>query len=279
MQEIKDNNVYINTFDNISELCSYLQRPRKFGRDNASEHNDYDFTGTYSYEEAVDLLKYNDDNLYQEIQKEKKKMNIDKIVGNVIQRKQYKNDIIGFQPNVPAYLNGSPLNMINEEKRNTSLRIINIFINVRVAGAQDKEEVTRMGIFYLTMLEVLEKAGYRVNLYVGSANDVYPGSMLMLLKIKTDREPLNLKKTCFPIAHVGFLRRIKFRWMEVCDGPDATGGYGQWQSPNKTKTIIKEKLGEDFLIFNYENDDFEMSEEYIYKLLEENGIKIERNNL
>lgn len=278
MREINESKVYMDFFEDINELCKYLKRPRKIGRLNASEERDIDFTGTQSYEEAENLLKYNDNNLYEQILKEKRKINVEKLLGNVIKRKQYKNDIVGFQANVPAYLTGVPLNIVNEYKAKTSQKIVNIFINIRVDGGTSKERVLKIGTIYVIMLDLLEKAGYRVNLYVGSANrirdDYY---MYLALKIKTDKEPLNLKKMCFPIAHASMLRRIKFRWMEVCDcNIDPTrNGYGGPDSLERTTRMMKRALGEDCIVFNYEDTSGNVTEEYVLKLLKQKGIKIE----
>ena len=96
-------------------------------------------------------------------------------------------------PNVPAYLIGNPLNMINTEIGRISHKVINKFLSIGVPCHIDKEEITIRGLIYLTVIDLLEKAGYRCNLYAGVTAS---GSCAeyMYVRIKTDREPLNLKK-------------------------------------------------------------------------------------
>lgn len=282
MYEINESKYFMTSFQNINEFVNYLKKPKKDGRSNSSQNPmESGFNVTMNLEEAIEKLKTGDDNLYERVIKEKKKINTDKLLGNVKKRKTYKKDIVGFQPNVGAFLTGNPLNMINEEKTNTSIRILNIFINVRVNSFTGSDKVLKNGTIYATMVDLLEKAGYRTNLYVGTANNVHssfnPDKMILLVRIKTDREPLNLKKMVFPLANADFLRRLKFRWMEVCESNiDAThDGYGQYMEIEEVKNRIQEILGEDCLVFNYEDTNGEVSETYVKELLKEKNIVIE----
>lgn len=281
MLEINDKTNYINVFNNITEIVKYLvPRQTKYGRENISLRNDdEDFYGTETFEEAIDLLKYGDEELYNQIKKEQAKIDINKIIGAYGQKLKYKNKNYGSIPNVPAYLRGDPINMINPEKKQPANRILNIFLNIRVCGGVDKDDIIRMGLKYLTILDILEKSGYRCNLYSGCASEYNDKYSYFMVRIKTDKEPLNLKKICFTIAHPSMQRRIKFRWMEVNDfEQNFTHGYGHPDDIKHTQKILNEKLKDNFIVWTYEDGTSSKSEEKILEDLEkEYGIKIERN--
>lgn len=282
MLEIKDNVHYINVFENITELSKYLtSRETKKGRDECSldeDEHSLEFTKTKNFKEALDLMKYGDEKLYNQIKKESKKININKIVGALNQRIKYKNRFYGSIPNVPMYLKGNPVNMINAEKKQPKNKILNIFLNIRVNGITDSEDIMRIGLKYLTVVDILEQSGYRCNLYSGCANEGYNDDYsYLMVRVKTDKEPLNLKKICFTIANPSMQRRIKFRWMEVndCEHDYTRHGYGYPDDTSHTKQVLNDKLKDNFIVFTYESDNRKKSEkEIIEDLKKEYGINV-----
>lgn len=280
MLEINDGINYINVFDNINELANYVTyKPRKPGRSNDSEDCDEDFTHTSSFEEAVNLLKYGDNKLFDLVKKEKANINVEKILGNAKRRQVYKNNIQGYIPNVANFLIGNPKNMIDIEKTKTSQRIINIFLNIRVDGFTSADVVTKIGVKYLSVIDILEKMGYRCNLYSGVANEDDGYYSFMLVRVKTDKEPLNMKKICFTIAHPSMQRRIKFKWMEVNDFDyNFTYGYGGYVGVSTIKNKLSDKLRDNFIVWTYENDAKNKSVENIIKDLKNDGINIDFEN-
>lgn len=275
--------MYLNVFDNINEFTKYLvTKPHKEGRHHGSdEKGSYalDFTGTHDLEEALDLIKYGDEKLYKKIKDKKAAINVDKILGNAKRRPEYKHDVCGFVPNVPAFLIGNPRNMLDIKKNKTSSRILNIFLNIRVGGGISSDFVLEMGTKYLVVLDALEKMGYRCNLYSGVANEDDGNYSCLMVRIKTDKEPLNLKKICFTIAHPSMQRRLKFKWMEVNDGDhNFTYGYGGHASESTIKKFIDTELRDNFMIWNYEDFSSSSTIEDILKKLEEKGIKIKEED-
>lgn len=281
MVSFQNSSTYINLFDNITDLAQYLStKKRKSGRDNSSEDSSKGFSGTSSYEEAFNLFKYGDDDLYKKFKDEKSKINIDKLLGNAVRRQKYVNRNYGCVPNVPAYLIGNPLNMINSEIGRISHKVLNIFLSIGVPAYINKEEITRRGIIYLTVIDLLEKAGYRCNVYAGVTASSGRAEY-MYVRIKTDREPLNIKKLAFPLAHPSMLRRIYFKWAEVNDYDyDITGGYGHNDSFETIKENMKNLYKEDFLLWTYVDikEDGRHTAKEIEKIVEElkeKGIEIE----
>lgn len=270
---------YISVFENISDLTKFLQKPRKPERNSSSEStSNGSWSGTRTYKEAFDKLKYADEELFKTIKKEKSKINIDKILGNISNRVKYEKRPYGAIPNVPAVLIGNPINMINPEKTRLSHRILNIALDMGVCAGVSEDDIIKIGILYLTVIDLLEKKGYRCNLYAITSSRYYEEYYLyMMTRVKTDKEPLNLKKICFPIVNPAYLRRIYFRWCEVFDYPeDITNcSYGRDVSKDKVKKDLKKILKQDFIIWSY-NDGNGGSKtiEDIIANLEDQGIKI-----
>ena len=212
MIEYNDGINYINVFNNISELSKYVEKKeRKSGRDaGSSEEGQRYFYGTNNFEEALELLRYGDDDLYKKVIEEKSKIKVDKMLGNARNRQTYFNNISGCIPNVPNYLIGNPQNMIDIKKNGASQKIINVILNIRVPSGVDADDVIKIGTKYISIIDVLEKSGYRCNLYSAVANTNSSNSKhsLLMVKIKNDREPLNIKKICFAVAHPSMQRRI-----------------------------------------------------------------------
>lgn len=280
MLSFSDSNTYINMFENITDISQFLNsKQRKSGRDNGSEERDEDFTGTKTYEEAFELMKYGDENLYKEFKEKKAKVNIDKLLGNAVRKQKYENRLYGCIPNVPAYLLGHPLNMINPEVGKISHKVINIFLSVGVPWNVNKDDITRNGIIYLSVIDLLEKAGYRCNLYAGVTASGSKAEY-MYVRIKTDREPLNIKKLVFPLAHPSMLRRIYFRWAEVNDYDyDIThSGYGSNDSIGRIKDTMKNIYKEDFIVWIYNKPEKGHEVKAIKEIIEElkgQGINLE----
>ena len=278
MLEINKDKIYINVFNNISELSKYVTTmKRKEGRSNCSEERNYSFTGTHNFEEAVNLLKYGDEELFKKINSSNKKIDVNKLIGNIIKKNKEKQDIVGYQANVPKYLLGIPTNMINQEPKKTSQKILNIFLNIRVDSSTTSEQIIEIGTQYLIIIDLLEKAGYRCNLYSGCANQGnYNNYCYLLTRIKTDREPLNIKKIAFTIANPSMQRRIKFKWQEVNDcNYDFTDGYGHNDDKKHTKEVLEKELKEKFIIWTYEdNRQTKNIEQLLESLKTEYGIDI-----
>ena len=233
-------------------------------------------------------MRYGDEELYKRILKEKKNVDIQKIIGNAIQKKKQHNDIVGFQPNVPAYLTNNPLAMINMNQGKTSQRVLNILLNAGVSACVDRKDVEKAGSIYMNAIDILEKLGYRCNLYTADCtrNNVSGqcDRMYNITKLKTDKEPLNVKKMAFPMAHSGMLRRIGFRWIESCNcnnsnynsEDDITHfGYGQpIQDNEKIIKDLKKLLKMDFIVLTYQNAN-KVTIEGALKQLKSYGIELD----
>lgn len=278
MYKYKKDNKLLNIFPNISEFYKFVKdTPRRRGAERSSETNGYDFTGTHSLGEAYKLLLETDDKLYKEF-KELDKIDISKLLGNVINRKKSYNDVVGYMPNVPNYVRGIPTNMINEEPKRLSQKILNIFINIDCSAYVNKEDMKKAGLKYTQIIDLLEKAGYRCNLYSGMSVDGRCSEIgWCFVRIKTDREPFNIKKCIFPLSHPGMFRRIGFKWIECADfSYELTEtGYGRPYTNNKkTKEFLEKQLKMNVIVWSFQDVKGVSIENIIKKLKDEYGIEI-----
>ena len=275
MINVKKENLCLNVYNNISELYNFLKKtPRRKGASDSSEDNDKSFRGTQTLEEAYNLMLTGDEKLYKDF-KSLKDIEIDKLLGNTINRKTYKDDVVGFQPNVPKYLMGIPINMINDIPTMLSQKVINIVLCMSVSAFTNSSTIKKIGMKYAQVIDVLEKSGYRCNLYICHAGEYQDEKNICLVKIKTDKEPFNLKKCVFPIAHPSMFRRIMFKWMETCDvDKELTNcGYGHVIENKKVlKTIIDNALKANVILWNFQNSEPTVKD--IIENLEKDGIKI-----
>jgi len=254
----KKDKLLINVFSDISDIYNYINKtPRRETAERQSEEGGIGFTGTHSLDEAYNLLLGGDERLYAEY-KGLDKVSIEKVLGNIINKPKQINDIVGFQANVPQYLLGIPTNMINSEPKKTSQKILNIIINLTVSCGVSKEKIKKVGNLYLQVLDLLEKAGYRVNLYIMQAEESCGYHYYSMVRIKTDREPLNIKKCIFPIMHPSMHRRIFFKWEEVCDTQHEITDYG-YGTPYTNKIEILKTLNNElktnFIVWNFQRWD------------------------
>lgn len=282
MYEKKKNRLLINTFSDISEFYKFINTtPRRNSARKESEENDYDFSGTNNLEEAYNLLLGGDEKLFNKF-KSLNKISVDKLLGNVINRPKQRNDVVGFQANVPQYLLGLPTNMINQEPKKISQKVLNIIINLTVSCGVSRDKINKVGNLYVQVLDLLEKAGYRVNLYILQCSESNDNYYYSLVRIKTDREPFNIKKCIFPIMHPSMHRRIFFKWEEVCNTENeiTRDGYGRpYTNTKKIEEVLNKELKNKFIVWNFQRyesgGNINVEAERILKELKENyGINI-----
>lgn len=239
-------NQYI--FNSINELITELDESKEQNRSNSSDsERDKDWCDTSSYEEARKYML--EGKLYD-------KLNIDinkyRTKGTA-QKRINRLSVQGHNVVVPLYLQSIPNNMINNKKVINN-KIITIFYSVQAPHWVDKKDLEDGAIKLFKNIISLEEQGYRVNLYIIEVNADYDGKWGFSLKLKSDRETLNIKKLCFPIISSSFLRRIGFRIKERLYKDWIGSGYGSGRfEKDTTDKFIKNNLKiRNYEIWNYE---------------------------
>lgn len=231
----------VSYFETIDEYTNFLEESESL-RYGSSDDGDYSFSGTKSLKEALELCKYGDEKLRQYIYQQNLQFdNVDSL--NKVRRSTV-NDVVGFMPNVPNYVLGVPTNMIRDNRTMISSKVLNVFINVSAAWHIDKEYIKQNAAKYVCAINRLEEEGYRCNIYAGSAGERGDRENLLVVKIKSDKEPMNLAKMAFPLCHPSMLRRLKFKWMETIPIDFGLGYGSSITDDNQIRRLLKNIFGD-----------------------------------
>ena len=243
------NNWNIVEIETTRELENFLSAPILNGRDNASETGNKRFTGADNFEQAENLRRKGDKKSLSMLNDYKIKF--DKYIqySNGYKIKQ-RNDIHGFVPIVPNAIIGLPLSMINQAREPKKVKGIDIFYNVSIRCGTSTEDIARKGAIMLSLIDALERKGFRVNLKVGSVcmkgNTVHG----VITTIKHYDEPLNIRKLAYYLVNPSCLRRTFFKLKEtIPELTDVTNnGYGTNHKFDKQRKRLKAIYGEQLRI-------------------------------
>lgn len=203
-------------FRSINEFVDYIQKTptNKLFADvktlASKDKSSYrtKFTQTQSYEEAVELLqggwKTEAQKLTKKFEVTKKDMKLEKQVKSVL-------DVVGFQPVVPLYLTGVPMNMVNRKPVNCKNKIVTINYARCYSTGVDAQKIQQEAVKCLQIIKMIEDKGYRTNLNLIMCS----GNALLKIRLKSSNERLNVSKLAFPICHPAMFRRLFFRFVEV----------------------------------------------------------------
>lgn len=215
--------IIIHKFNTVAEYVSYLDttpyNPKFSCRSSSNEDTRHvRFTGTKSYDEAQELLENGDKKLAKQLEKKSGEVgkNIKNLVEELIAKR--KRDIVGSMPNVAAFLSNNPRNMIRKTRVKAETKIINLVYLNQIHCTVRKEAMIEAGTNMLYCLRELERAGYRVNLYVGQFTWVTSSCSKpwgYVVNVKNSGQYINIEKLAYIMANPSAYRRHGFRMMEV----------------------------------------------------------------
>lgn len=227
-------------FDSISEFISYIDNApisnAFIGSTLSSEASDDGWYKTRNMEEAKQLAKYGYHENFDRFLE--LKAELERYIKISAQRSKQFNYYIGYVPDVKAYLEGSPLSMLN--KINPPRKQIDIYYNSANLANASSGEIFNRGVITLSIVEILEKLGFSVNLNIFTMSGQDDQIHYAVFKLKDANERLNIQKLFFPMCHPSWFRRLGFKLKEVT--PDIarswTFGYGR----TCDESIIREIL-------------------------------------
>ena len=200
------------------------------------------FTGTESFEEAMELFKNGvPDESKKLIQMLKAEQKMEPLM---VQRRV--NSIQGFQPIVPLYLAGVPNNMVSTRLKPVKQKVVNLYTNVSYLAHTKQGDIRKECIKKFRLITKLESQNYRVNLFLlfGVRSNAWSSNgeeHLCIIKLKSANERLNISKLSFPLVHPSMERRLLFKFVEKY--PNLTddrflGGYGSNIPNDKIRAMI-----------------------------------------
>ncbi len=222
------------TFENVYENGSFCERSSYFK-----------WCKTNTYQEADDLMLYGDKELQQKIE-DAGVQDIRMKISQNGQRRQMYSSVVGFAPNVPAYVSGAPNSMINMRMVRTKQRVISVMYNTSVAGSISADKIIRAAAMLVSAIMLIEANGVRVNLYTGEATQQFRESLgvpfLSIVRIKDSGQMIDTLKMSYPLAHPSMLRRQEFRLMETSELPTSyKDNYGYPIKDEKTVIDLLKK--------------------------------------
>ena len=235
-------NIY-KRFESIREFNAYLENGKVQPAFNSYswEKEGSSWTGTQNFDEAQNKMLFGDKDLLDAVEKEgvkKTRANIHKF----IQRRQTYSSVVGFAPNVPAYLAGAPNSMIAQRYVKTRAKVVNILFNGGFDCSVTTEESIRVCAKVLSAIMMLEASGTRVNLYTSIISTVNRGSRrkneeqttAAVVKVKDSKNALDVLRVIYPTVNPSWVRRHFFKYVGVTKGisDDFSSGFG---SPTTTK--------------------------------------------
>lgn len=214
---------YTKEFKSIHEFYDYLcQTPFneafRWAR-HSSVENDRWFSKTSSFEEAVDLMKNGWSDMSQKLTQKLK------LAAKPAPMMKPRNvlSVSGYQSVVPLYLAGVPTNMVDKQLVAVKSKVISVTKLINYNGGVDIETIEEESIKAMQVVKKLEAQGYRVNLSVALGTSADYKDVICKVRLKSANEKMNISKLAFPMVHPSMLRRLMFRYIEVC--PDVTRGY------------------------------------------------------
>ena len=185
-----------------------------------------DWQGCVSMEEALDLLTHGYQGAVDQMKEVYKPSNT-----AVAKRIKFENSVAGFAPVVPLALMGVPNSMINMRQVPMKQKVLDLYVDMTAASYREAAEFIKAGKEIMSAIVALEKQGYRLNLYScqtyyesrgGSGN-----ADMLVMKVKSASQPLDLKRCSFSVAHPAFFRMIGFDWYSKVPGGRFRDGYGR----------------------------------------------------
>lgn len=227
-------------YDTIGELVRVLNdRPNNDGMKDkySSKDGSEKFTGTKSFNQALEFLNNGWTEKLAEIKKGLATSSSVKTTQNT-NRKRPTTGIVGYAPCVPNAILGLPNSMIATDNTPVKVKAVTIVYCPSVSGGWEAEELMKCGIEVLRIVNKLELEGVRVKLVVeGLCSETTKTVAQCLVTIKDWRQPLDLAKIAFPVAHPSLLRRIMFKWLETV--PDMNDRDYRWGYGNPKPVVEK----------------------------------------
>lgn len=244
--------------------------------DQKTEKIDKSWSGVRSYEEALELLRNGHQETVDTL-KQKIKVNL----GAQKKRFQFQNQPQGFSPIVPLALKGVPNCMIDMKMVPMKSKVVDVYYDMTCSCSTDSEDIINAGRKILSAIMMMEAQGYRFNLY---AVQTYSGSRdadMLVVKVKSATQPLDLKRISFPLCHTGFFRVVGFDWYSRFPKGKYRGGYGntlkfEFKNKGELDEFAEQMFGKNAVFFSAQKIVKE-DEQYIKEVLTNGSNRNSKN--
>ena len=201
------------------------------------------YGGIKSHKDAFELLKNGYNIKVEEFDKDLKSK-----LGGIGKRFSFRNNVCGFAPIVPLSIMNVPECMIDMYMKPIKAKVITIVYCNSCKASTSSDTIINAGKKLLSALVQLEMEGYRFNLYATQNYTDSDSSDILMIKLKSANQPLDIKRCAFPLMHTAFFRAIGFEWVAKTPNGKYRWGYGKELKDNlyqnEFKRFVKEIYGE-----------------------------------
>lgn len=205
----------------------------------SSVNGNESFTGTKSFDEAVELMHNGWTDMAGKLTQKLK-------AAEAKQQPQMKPRPVrspaGYQAIVPAYLNGDPNNMVGSKRMPVKQKVITLCKCIDYSGGTTTETIINESVKAMQVIKRVESLGFRVNLdvVVGASEGSGGYTFVARIRVKSAGERLNVSKLAFPLVHPSMLRRISFRFTEVWPETPSSmvWGYGSVPGNHRLRKVL-----------------------------------------
>lgn len=146
----------------------------------------------------------------------------------LIEREEYLPDVEGVDFDISQVMSGDPEHWWRYQTHiaKGAGKVLKVVCNISVNGGISQESFFARGAAVAALIECLEIAGIRTELWVGDSGAGSLGQLSIRCLIKRAGDPIDLPRLAFVYAHMSMERRLMFKfceiWPEIYEGI----GYG-----------------------------------------------------
>lgn len=236
------NKSFFKQFNSINELIRTLDAAKTssgWGRCLSQSTDDPDHDGYDSYEEARSMILRGDNELAKQL-RGTEKLNINIPVTGT--RRKMCTRVAGFAPHVPNYIAGVPNNMLWVEEKKARSPVLTIVYNIGCLAGSSGSLVTKVSARIMSAIMSAERKGYRINLFVASAQHESNEDAGFICKIKDAGQHIDTLKMALPMISPAMNRRFGFRFRETLEGISVSSWryrYGASVETDKLENWLK----------------------------------------
>lgn len=199
--------------------------------------SDPEWRGYDSYKQAREMILKGDANLAKKLRGTEK---LDINIPCTGTKKKMCTGVAGFMPHVPNFLAGVPNNMIWVQEKKVSQPVITVVYNIGCLGNSSGDLVLQVSARIMSAIMSAERKGYRINLYVASAQTQGSQCCGLVCKIKDSDQHIDTLKMAVPMISPAMNRRFGFRFRETMKGLSHgwVDGYGSSMGTYETQQFL-----------------------------------------
>lgn len=227
MQKTVQDTTFMQEYNSIEEFYKYLcdtpfNDAFRWAKHSSVKTDSWtaSWTKTENFEQATEMLKNGWDDMAKQL---KNRMVSKKLESEMVKQCRNVLSVAGYQPVVPLYLAGVPQNMVAKQMVPVKQKVINIVKSLNYSSTVSSDEIVTESIKVMQLVKRIEQQGMKCNIYIALGTAAGGRKVICKVKIKGAAERLNVSKLAFPLVHPSMLRRLMFRYIEVC--PDVTKSY------------------------------------------------------